>query len=124
MKKGISSPQVILRLFFNSETLYMWMCEPETPIDQIVDIEEDEFIEVEWMGCEFVTIGDKKQPLHLVRAVRALNSSGSISIIQPFYGWIPHMEIGFFSYDTDHVTVTSINETMSLIDMKIAFMSE
>jgi hypothetical protein len=125
LRQEAKGPKTVLRMFPDSESLYMWMCEPTSDISQIVDLEEDEFIEVEWMGCEFVRFDGKQVPLQLIRAVRAIEvgTPGEITV-HPFFGWVPHTEVGFFDYVTDDAVVTKIDVASSKVDMNSVFETE
>ena len=94
------SSKKLIRLFDTAEALYVYLQEgiPESEIEECItlSITGDEFIEAEWLGCEFVYDGDSHVRLDSVRVGRSApteNSSGAI--VETYTGWVHASDVMF-----------------------------
>lgn len=82
----------VIPFFDSSEALYLWC---HNPTDEfrgatLVELRECDYVDAEWMGCEFVHEGNgQSRCLSIVRAAHAKateNDSGFV--ITPVIGWV------------------------------------
>jgi len=113
-------------VFSTPEALYCWLVDaPGVDVSeqcQQVVITPDEFIEAEWMGCEFVYDGPYHHRLDNVRLVKARESAnGPGYVIDPFYGWVLHVDVPFRDASFDDIVTKLIDESTSCIDLREVF---
>ena len=58
------------------------------PSIEVVPLGHDEFMEIEWNGCQNIFDGIRITKMNYVRLVRGVNSSRGDSIISVHFGWI------------------------------------
>lgn len=111
------SPKETLLLFTSPEAAYAWAIgspkERESfDVGEMVglDVDRDDFIEVEWYGCEYAYDGPEHTRLDLVRAVKAhqpQNSSGLMVSIHS--GWTCDSIVPFREFKDDHITISVVS---------------
>jgi hypothetical protein len=114
-------------LFNSVEALYIWLSEDTTlekfianNSDCIIPVELDEdgqWLEIEWMGCEFV----RKNCMHYVRIARATPKHDGQGISLGIYaGWIHNDHLSFKDAEDDEIIVKRVDNE-GKIDMEQVF---
>lgn len=91
----------VVHLFDNAEALYVFLTEKTDPTEMdeciALTLTGDEFMEIEWLGCEFVYAEDgthtRLDSVRLGKALPTENSSGSV--VETYVGWVSDDEIMF-----------------------------
>ena len=114
-------------LFNSIEALYVWSIE-DVSLEKFiannddcvmpVELDEDgQWLEVEWMGCEFV----RKNCLHYVRIARATpKNNGKGYSIGIYAGWIHNDHLSFKDME-DHNVIIKRVDNAGKIDMEHIF---
>ncbi len=119
-------------LFDSPEAAYIWHVESmEDPgiIGSIRDVDvirlsKDEFIEAEWLGCEF-SADDNNVPVRIdnsrwIKANKEPRSSGLL--VSVHLGWTTDRVLKFKSYSDDDVTVKRLGaRDEGAVDMQAVF---
>ena len=78
-------------IFDSSEALYLWCHSQDDEYRgaTIVELRNSDFIDAEWMGCEFVHEGDERSRcLNIIRAAFAKSSENDSGyVVTPIIGW-------------------------------------
>jgi len=126
------SPGRVLPLFTDPETVYHWLTESQDDPTLIYDLpgvehltlSPGEFIEVEWMGCEYAF--DSRTQLHtridLVRLGKAaiISSTGG-TLASLHAGWTAPHVIPFKDYEDQHITVRELTPENTKLDLAALF---
>lgn len=125
---GSSGRQFLL--FPSPEAAYVWL----TSVDDHPDIHEGmnnveelnllpgEFIEAEWMGCEYAHEGSLSTRIDKVRLAKAhqpQNASGLL--VSVHFGWITDCDMPFHDYVDDDITVRKLVQDDQKIDLTVLF---
>lgn len=82
-------------IFDSAEALYMWTKEPTQEMTgaRTISVGREDFLDVEWLGCEFVHEGKSKfsclNVVHVAFAKATDNESGFV--VNPVLGWISRL---------------------------------
>ena len=119
-----------ITLFTSVEAAHSWAVESKTDptvINFIQDVEklelkQDEFMEVEWMGCEFTR--DEHEDLRfdyvrMAKARPAKNSSGILVTVHA--GWTCDRILPFKDYADDTMTVTKLTAESAKLNLSVIF---
>jgi len=128
LKQGALAKSLII--FDSAESLYFWLDndkskEPEGSL--FVDITRDEFIEIEWMGCEFVYEKDNSvKRLDSVRMAKCMptKNSGTPKIFT-YNGWISSDSISFKDHEDNSSYTTILHDSSQWkLDFSVLFSDE
>jgi hypothetical protein len=124
---GVLSKQHTFSLFSSVEALYLSTFEDH--IDEIaIDLctfYDNEYVEVEWCGCEFSIEGNEYFRYDLVRMIRARPSqNGADLILSIHYGWSmdifheysKHLQIKRYENETDGFDFEDVFNDIQTID--------
>jgi hypothetical protein len=109
-----NAPNKRYTLFDSADALYVWLKDDVVSLDPInasvVEISKDEFIEAEWLGCEFVDEKDLNGSLclnymRIAKASKTQNSGGLRVIISS--GWTTSQAFPWRNHGDD-VIVTKL----------------
>lgn len=125
-----SSPGRQILLFPSAEAAYVWL----TSVDEKPDIHNDisgveridlvpgEFIEAEWMGCEYAHdrgFNARVDQVRLAKAHQPQNASGLL--VSVHFGWTTECDLPFHDYDDDDIVVRRLSPGEHRIDLSILF---
>lgn len=117
-------------LFPSSEAAYVWL----TTVDDHPDVHEGmndveelnlmpgEFIEAEWMGCEYAHedgLSTRIDKVRLAKAHQPQNASGLL--VSVHFGWIADCDMPFRDYVDDDITIRRLVEGDHKIDLNALF---
>lgn len=122
------SPGRVLPLFLDSETAYCWLTEPMS-LDDIDGVTKltllpGEFIEVEWLGCEFAYNNETKQHSRFdaVRLAKGELTGSAGGVLATIYsGWTHESIITFKDYADEFITIKPLIETDSMFHLPTLF---
>lgn len=117
-------------LFDSPEALYLWLNEVEDDAINnpegcdIVTLNPDEFIEAEWLGCEFVNEGNSYHSrldfIRLAKRSKKIDPNGNIVSIH--CGWIDSSEMSFNDEECfDSYTLKLTDPTQWELDLDLLF---
>lgn len=126
----VASGKKTYRLFNSVEALYISLCEKDDYVFDIdesfeISLEKNEFIEVEWLGCEPIYENCKMITLNYVRIAKAKRLSNGTNSISIYVGWIENDSMKFEdTYDKLTTTVRLHNEQDWKLDFRLLFNDE
>lgn len=115
------------RIFDSAESLYVWLKDvgapKNTPESFYVDITPGDYIEVEWMGCEFVHENGLSQRLDSVRLAKASQTKNASGVlVEIYYGWVANDTFVFCDHeDEDSYTIKLITPENYKLDFNLLF---
>lgn len=115
------------RIFDSAESLYVWLKDVGAPKDIpesfYVDLLPGDYIEVEWMGCEYVHeygITQRLDSVRLAKASQTKNASGML--VEIYFGWIANDTFIFRDHeDEDSYTIKLITPESYKLDLDLLF---
>lgn len=80
----------MIPVFDNAEALFVWLDDNQSGFDdtKVIELLADDFIDVEWLGCEVVNLNNAHKYLDLVNIAYAkMPENGSNHVVEYFHGW-------------------------------------
>lgn len=120
-------------LFPSAEALYEWMKEPDIDPKVIIDvmgIEEivlapADFVEMEWLGCEYVYEGSKWNKLDYVRFAKAYTPKDATGLMVTIHhGWLNEGTFSFNDYSDENFIVSKVSSNEQKLDLGALFHDE